>query len=351
MSKIEDYNKHLLNLNETNGINIIKTVPSFRLGTGELDELCFDLKHDSHSLLNRLGVIKLMGIIEKQCPTFNLCPNWEQVKRNSNNNVPQNIKRQEINTNNVTLAPKAPAPGDGVFGPVADTLRTASRVHNTTRRGNYYARDFQTKQAFHHTNTASPVAPPHASVAPAPCFPSHLATATPAIRGKETAGWGRTGGERTPTYATALGRHQTQEPFHTAHNHTHTHPSRSREWYRNSPSPVFQAKKSYTDVFIRDQNVRNRSTLINVNQANRNIKPSWSRPYHTTPSTWYNNPMIHTTSELRPYTRTQINYKRGCFNCGEFNHHQATCRFDYKMTCGLCPQLGHKQKLCQYYNA
>ena len=43
--------------------------------------------------------------------------------------------------------------------------------------------------------------------------------------------------------------------------------------------------------------------------------------------------------------------KVGCYNCGEFNHVQATCRFDHKLLCGFCRRLGHKSRLCQYYSA
>ncbi|KAK3879125.1 hypothetical protein Pcinc_016284 [Petrolisthes cinctipes] len=112
-----------------------------------------------------------MDIINKQCHKFNLCSNWEKVKRNSNIMIPQNI------------ASKALAPNDGVSGPVADTHQTVSRVHNTTRRGNYYIRDIPTQQASHHSNTASSGAPSHPRAAPVPSFPSHLATTMPTIRG------------------------------------------------------------------------------------------------------------------------------------------------------------------------
>lgn len=64
-----------------NGIPIIDTVPTFILSTGELDDLCFDKDIDSYSTFNRLGTIKLLSIIAKQCPKFSLCSNWEKVKR------------------------------------------------------------------------------------------------------------------------------------------------------------------------------------------------------------------------------------------------------------------------------
>lgn len=76
-----DYNEHLTKCGETNGINVIKTVPTFRLGTSEIDDLvCFDIENDSYSALNRLGAIKL-STIKRQCPDFHLCTNWEEKKK------------------------------------------------------------------------------------------------------------------------------------------------------------------------------------------------------------------------------------------------------------------------------
>lgn len=42
--------------------------------------------------------------------------------------------------------------------------------------------------------------------------------------------------------------------------------------------------------------------------------------------------------------------QRGCYNCGEFNHRQAQCRFDHKLRCQSCKQFGHKSRLCDRYN-
>ncbi len=133
----------------------------------------------------------------------------------------------------------------------------------------------------------------------------------------------------------ALGRQPTQHPHNAAY------------------TPVFQVQHPYTTALSHDPNKRNRirRTLTNVNLANTNTRQRWSHPHHTTPYTWYNTHESHTTSEPVPYTRTHTKHTNGCYNCGEFNHHQATCRFDYKLTCGLCHQLGHKQKLCRQYSA
>ena len=39
--------------------------------------------------------------------------------------------------------------------------------------------------------------------------------------------------------------------------------------------------------------------------------------------------------------------RNGCYNCGEFNHHARSCRFDHQLRCGNCGKLGHKSKLCR----
>lgn len=41
---------------------------------------------------------------------------------------------------------------------------------------------------------------------------------------------------------------------------------------------------------------------------------------------------------------------RGCYNCGEFNHHYSMCRYDHQIRCGFCSGFGHKSRLCNRYN-
>lgn len=41
--------------------------------------------------------------------------------------------------------------------------------------------------------------------------------------------------------------------------------------------------------------------------------------------------------------------KRGCYNCGEFNHHYSSCRFDHQIRCTSCSAFGHKSRLCIFY--
>ena len=44
---------------------------------------------NSYPVLNRLGAIKLLSIIKKQLPDFQLCTDWEEMKRNINTHKEQ----------------------------------------------------------------------------------------------------------------------------------------------------------------------------------------------------------------------------------------------------------------------
>ena len=74
-AKVKYYNEQLLEWGEANGINIMKTAPEFTLGTGYMDEWCFNIKDKNPCILNRMGVIKLLIVLEKQCSGFDLCKN------------------------------------------------------------------------------------------------------------------------------------------------------------------------------------------------------------------------------------------------------------------------------------
>ena len=89
-AKIADLNEHILKWSEANEIPIIKPDLAFRLGTGDVDDMCYGV-NDKYpgSTLNRFGALRLLGIIAKQCPTFhqcrNLCNVQNEVDRHHNN--------------------------------------------------------------------------------------------------------------------------------------------------------------------------------------------------------------------------------------------------------------------------
>ena len=42
--------------------------------------------------------------------------------------------------------------------------------------------------------------------------------------------------------------------------------------------------------------------------------------------------------------------KRGCYNCGEYNHRQSNCRYDHQLKCNYCYEYGHMSRLCNIAN-
>ena len=61
-------------------------------------------------------------------------------------------------------------------------------------------------------------------------------------------------------------------------------------------------------------------------------------------------PHIKFTYNNRINKNTNNAKNQGCYNCGEFNHRQSTCRFDHRLRCEDCHKLGHKRRLCEYYS-
>lgn len=82
-AKVKEYNRKLIEWGFSNKINIIKTDLPFRLGTGEIDDMCFEgSERNSNIIFNRYGVIRLLDTIIKQYPSLDLCTSLEQIKRN-----------------------------------------------------------------------------------------------------------------------------------------------------------------------------------------------------------------------------------------------------------------------------
>lgn len=307
--KIEDYNEQLTKWGEANGIKVIKTVPTFKLGTGELEELCFDIKNDSYFTLNRLGAIKLLSTIKRQCPEFHLCTKWEQVKRTINMHNTQRREKPSTEAHNPMPTSRATAPRASRADLPAYTTPTDQADSRFYNQGHLYAQSKPTHRAPHHPFTTTQRAPSHRA---APV--SRVSTNPTLARAAR--------GERGRTYAAAL-RGAPDERHHTAHYHSYTHTPVAREWSRNN-STQYQSSTPATEV---------RDTYFGDSyndQANRN--------------------MHDYTSTYQLANRNYDGRKRGCYNCGEFNHVQMNCRFDHKLLCGNCKRLGHKSRLCQQYS-
>ena len=76
--KINQFNNKLDKWSESNGISIIKTNLEFRLGTGEVNELCF---REDGIFLNRFGIVRLLTTLSKKCDFFELAKNWKDISR------------------------------------------------------------------------------------------------------------------------------------------------------------------------------------------------------------------------------------------------------------------------------
>ena len=87
VTNVQDFDENLNNFNNllaawcaNNGVSLIKTNLQFRLGTFEVDNMCYQMNQENQgNFLNRFGVIRLLNIIAKQCPFFELPDNWDSI--------------------------------------------------------------------------------------------------------------------------------------------------------------------------------------------------------------------------------------------------------------------------------
>ena len=67
-NKITSFNEKLNQWSHANGIKVIKTSLNFKLGTGEIDEMCYESENEKDRIqLNRYGALRLLSIINKMC--------------------------------------------------------------------------------------------------------------------------------------------------------------------------------------------------------------------------------------------------------------------------------------------
>ena len=84
-NEINKYNEKLNEWSTVNGISTIKTNLIFKLGTGDVDEMCFKMHSASQAkFLNRFGVLRLLTKINKQCENFKLSVNCNNIISNHN---------------------------------------------------------------------------------------------------------------------------------------------------------------------------------------------------------------------------------------------------------------------------
>ena len=75
------FNEQLEEWCKENGINLVKSFLAFKLGNGEVDEICYDVgEENSGVFLNRFGAIRLLSTIDKLCEQFCLRENWNEIR-------------------------------------------------------------------------------------------------------------------------------------------------------------------------------------------------------------------------------------------------------------------------------
>ncbi len=125
-----------------------------------------------------------MDIIRKQCPMFNMCSNWDHVKRNLSNINPENINKNNRSNNNIANI-NVSRPATHTPTTSSHTSHTSHTLHHTTRRGSYHARGIPGQQVPYHANTAPPEELRRPRAAHATCPAATTTTTTPVGRGRQ----------------------------------------------------------------------------------------------------------------------------------------------------------------------
>ena len=103
------------------------------------------------------------------------------------------------------------------------------------------------------------------------------------------------------------------------------------------------------NIFSRRRPPINRLELQNFEQ--RKMRPKnyhYGRQEYPEPQTFGS--QYYKRTSPSSITRTNDWRQKGCFNCGEYNHRQANCRYDHRIRCNYCFKFGHKNKMCTTQN-
>ena len=324
-TRITEYNENLVEWGKQNGVSVVKTAPVLTLGSGETDDMCFE-EDNQIQLLNRLGIIKLLSTIDKQCNGFTLSKNWQKTKKNSGSLFNIFNKFNKLDKSDQLLSGgKFQYSGRNSEVPnVSPTQLDVLHLHPKKRNSTTtYANMLRNHVPSHRIDTRTPrwrnhVAqsqePVHhytheaAQEAPSPYMPSNVQRETP--RYSPTVPLRRDVPRRTET---ALQR----TSFSSSRRGQETMWEHNMRNHDSTSSP-----NSYDDGYRYDEYWQD------------------SRPIHSPPM----------QRSSYSYTASSPNSQQGCYNCGEHNHHQRNCRFDHRLRCALCHRLGHKQRSCKYNN-
>ena len=223
---ISYYNCQLVEWSSTNGVSIIKCELPFKLGTGDVDDMCFYVNGENPGVfLNRFGVKRLLTTINNQCNNFNLCENWNEVKR-----MDDAFIGRPVNLSN-------------------------------SRRHQFHLNPF--KQQVQKRN----------------------------------------GSNRT---------------FHD-HLPSRTNRDRNQNYITGDKNSNFNHKRMY--------NGSQQNDVISQSHSGRDFR----------------------SNNVSIYEQRSNSNRGGCYNCGEYNHHQVNCRYDHRVKCNSCHNFGHKSRRCSLY--
>ena len=288
----------------------MKTAPEFTLGTGDIDDMYFAEENKKLLILNRLGAIRLLSTLGKQCSQFKLSRNWESIKK-------------DIRHNDHTTHQK-------------DSVKNHSTTHATLTQNNH-SRTTSTSGLLPHPRTHT--APHPGRPLPSPYSPEGL----PTHRTSQATPWQHymkiipesTHSDSQHTYAAAMrGTPSSRRPEGAMPRNGVQ--GRSD---RGTRSPTQEYDEWWQGGGGGGGGGANPATAFQGAEQHRPTTP----PHPTQPYTAH--PSYHSLS-TQNYTR----YRQGCYNCGEYNHRQFSCRFDHQLKCALCHRFGHKQRLCRYYS-
>ena len=111
--KINNFNNQLVTWSANNGVSVIKTNLRYRLGTGEVDEMCFHTSNENNgNFLNRFGAIRLLSVISKQCSFFKLREGWDTI---INQTMPAQSSVSSRSLNDNRRYPKLPRYEEGRY--------------------------------------------------------------------------------------------------------------------------------------------------------------------------------------------------------------------------------------------
>ncbi|KAK4304167.1 hypothetical protein Pmani_023887 [Petrolisthes manimaculis] len=317
-TRITDYNKNLVEWGKQNGVCVVKTVPALTLGCGETDDLCFE-EENQIQLLNRLGIIKLLSTIDKQCNGFTLSKNWQKTKKNSSSlfnildkrdqRLPGS-KHQYSGQNNGIIPNTSPSQSD-VFQPYPKKMSSSTS----------YASILRNQAPLHRIDTGTPrwrnqVVQPQE-------LDHHL---TQEVTQEAPRQYRSSNVQReTLMYSpTAPVQREMQRCTETSLQRTSSRRGQETMWEHNKRNHDSTSSPNFGDGYEgywRDSRSSDGGKPTNqVSSTNHRLvtRPQRGWAHHPTP---HHGP---TTISTPTTTHQHTHRKMGCYNCGEFNHRRST---------------------------